>query len=59
MGVPFKHFHEFFVEEAIANTTGSVEGLRTEPVIRKKTQAKFIRRNAAQTPKIPDNHEYR
>jgi len=38
-------FSEYIlVENEIANTTGNVEGLRTEPVITKKRQKKFIRR---------------
>jgi hypothetical protein len=56
----YPHFSELFLEEVPANTTGSVDGLRTEPVIRKKTQAKFVRRNAiAGLKKSDGEHEFR
>lgn len=42
-----KTFKEFITEEegGMANTVANVQGLQTEPVIRKKTQAKYFRRN--------------
>lgn len=51
-----KTFKEFLKEEMgaggmgagpIANTVANVQGMQTEPVIRRKKQLQFIRRNAA------------
>lgn len=38
-----KTFKQF--AEEIANTVQNVQGLETEPVIRKKTRVKYLRRN--------------
>jgi hypothetical protein len=38
-----KTFKEF--TEEVANTVANVQGLQTEPVIRKKKQLLFVRRN--------------
>jgi len=40
--ITFRHF----VEEEIANTTANVDGMRTEPLVRKRTQVAYVRRNA-------------
>jgi hypothetical protein len=41
----FLSFKEF-IEEEIANTTANVDGMRTEPLISRRTQAMYVRRNA-------------
>ena len=42
-----KTFKQFVAEEegGLANTVANVQGLQTEPVIRRKTQVKYFRRN--------------
>jgi hypothetical protein len=47
-----KSFSEF-VEE-IANTTANVEGMRTEPLVRKKSQVLYIRRNMKKAKNVHD-----
>ena len=37
---------------AIANSTANVQALETEPIVRKKTQRKLVRRNASSAPKV-------
>lgn len=50
-----KTFKEFLIEEmggsSIANTVANVQGMQTEPVIRRKTQLMYFRRNALLAPK--------
>lgn len=41
-----------FTEEMVANTVANVQGLQTEPVIRKKTQLKYFRRNKPKKMKV-------
>jgi hypothetical protein len=41
----FKQFAEEVTPSGIANTVSNVQGLETEPVIRKKKQAIYVRRN--------------
>ena len=52
-----KTFKEFIAEDegGMANTVANVQGLQTEPVIRKKTQAKYFRRNIKHAPKHSKN----
>lgn len=38
-----KTFKQFLTDE-IANTTGNVQGMRTEPVVRRRDQVKYFRR---------------
>jgi hypothetical protein len=45
-----KTFKEF--TEEVANTVANVQGLETEPVIRKKKQVMYVRRNINPNPKI-------
>lgn len=40
-----KTFKQFITDE-VANTVANVAGLQTEPVITKKRQYKFVRRNS-------------
>jgi len=48
-----KTFRKFLTDEMPVNNTGNVEGMRTEPVIRKKTQVKYFKRNIKRSPTIP------
>jgi len=47
-----KTFRKFITDEMPANNTGNVEGMRTEPVIRKKSQVKYFKRNIKLSPMI-------
>ena len=40
-----KRFSDFIKEEIPSSSTANVEGLRTEPVIKKKDQEKIVRRH--------------
>lgn len=50
-----KTFKEFLKEEMgaglIANTVANIQGLQIEPIIRRKIQLKYFRRNALLAPK--------
>lgn len=44
-----KSFKEFIIEDVPASSVANVQDLQTTPLVRKKTQLKYVRRNCAAT----------